>query len=74
MVGLSYDICKGLVSKHKANKFQTHIVTKVVKKLEKNIVNLLDPENSMESRFKKIDCKLPKELAELQGQLTQSDQ
>ena len=41
VASLSYDICKGLVSKNNAEKFKVYIATKVIQKLERNIVDML---------------------------------
>lgn len=66
MASLTYEICKSLVSKENAPKFQQNFAQKTIKSLEKNIVRIMDPMSGDESRrFPKIDYKLPKEIAEM---------
>ena len=65
MSTLMYDIVKGTVPKSNLSKFQSNFATKVIKSLEKNMVKVIDPECTEESRFKKLDYNLPKDIKEL---------
>ena len=58
---IAYEVGKGTVSKQKADKFLKHFATKIVKNLENNSIKVCDPSKE-ESKYRKLDYKLPKDV------------
>jgi hypothetical protein len=61
---IAYDVAKGLVQKSKAGKFEKHFMRKTIKNLEKNCLQVCDPQmENFKSVYAKLNYHVPNDDA-----------
>jgi hypothetical protein len=62
MANIAFEMGKGLVDKRRFEKFTNYFTKKVLRRLEKNWINVCDPQvENFVSKFSKLNYKCPEE-------------
>ena len=73
MATIAFEVGAGIVQKDREAKFKRHFVNKIIIPMEKSCLKVCDPQtNYIESRFKKLDYKIPDSLAKYSAESTSS--
>jgi hypothetical protein len=59
---IAYEVAKGLIPSHKQEKYRTNFIRKVVRGLEKNCVDVCNPNSEKKSRYAKMDYNISSSL------------